>query len=97
MNHKELILAAEFLEQHSDDLSDNGCNDWEYPDDWTEQEKIDFCRKYHSFNKSPEDFDPDDLTLPDFAVASFLAHKLTLQAEHEKKMDEVDYQSGDHD
>lgn len=77
MNHKELILAAEFLEQHSDDLSDNGCNDWEYPDDWTEQEKIDFCREYHNFNKSPEDFNPEDLTLPDFAVASFLAHKLS--------------------
>lgn len=97
MSHKELILAAEFLEQYSDDLSDNGCNDWEYPDDWTEQEKIDFCREYHDFNKSPEDFDPDDLTLPDFAVASFLAHKLILQAKHEKKMDDANYMQDSRD
>jgi len=97
MNHKELTLAAEFLEQHSDDLSDNGCNDWKYPDDWTEQEKIDFCREYYEWRRGEEYFNRSDLSLPDFAVAEFLAHKLILQAEHEKKMNEVDYQSCDHD
>jgi hypothetical protein len=81
MNHKHLTLAADFLSQCSDELSNNGCNDWYYPENWTEEEKITFCREYYEWNGDADDFDCSDLTLPDFAVAAFLAHKFKKFAE----------------
>ncbi len=42
MNRKWLKLAGEFLDQAADILGNRGCNDWEWPIDWTEQERKEF-------------------------------------------------------
>ena len=78
MNAKEKLLAAKFLDSASDSLSNNGCNDWDFPDDWTQEERSKFVEEYYVFNQTPEDFDMDplNLNLPDFDVIAFLAHKL---------------------
>jgi hypothetical protein len=76
MNQKEKKVAAELLRTASEQFSNHGCNDWNYPKDWTEDEKLQFVREYHEWNGDPEDFDPEFLFLQDWAVMSFLAHKL---------------------
>lgn len=77
MNAKERALAASLLRTASDDFANHGCNDWEWPADWTHEQKTEFVREYHEWNDDPEEFDADYLHLPDFAVMAFLAHKIT--------------------
>jgi len=43
MNIREKQLAADLLQQFSSDLSSRGCNDWNYPLHWTQEEKIAFA------------------------------------------------------
>lgn len=74
MNEKTLLLVSDLLELASDELSNNGCNDWDFPKGWTKAEKQEFVRSYHEWNGDPEEYDPSDLTLPDWAVASYLSH-----------------------
>ena len=81
MNPKWLKLAADMMRAYSDALGSNGCNDWDFPADWTEAEKAEFCLAEEVWNGSPQDFDPDNLVLPDFAVAGFLAAQLKTLAE----------------
>jgi len=76
MNTKELKLAADLLRTASDVFANHGCNDWEFPDDWTEQERHDFVKEYHDYNGDPEEFNPKFLRLHDYAVMAFLARKL---------------------
>ena len=79
MNLKERELAAQMLDAASDEYSDHGCNDWNFPSDWTHEERLTFVKDYHDFNGNPGDFLPTHLHLPDFAVMSFLAHKLRME------------------
>lgn len=76
MNTKEMLLAASLLNDYSDALGNRGCNDWEFPADWTQQERIAFVREYHEWNGDPEEFSAAFLHLPDFAVAAFLSYKI---------------------
>lgn len=76
MTNKELKLAGELLDKASDVYANYGCNDWEFPPDWTLEERRTFVKEYHDYNGSPDDYDPDDLWLGDFQVMAFLAHKL---------------------
>ncbi|MBL4886752.1 MAG: hypothetical protein JKY95_19775 [Planctomycetaceae bacterium] len=76
MNNKCNLLAAQMLADYCDKLSDNCCNDWEYPDDWTLEEKQKFKKDYHDWNGDPEVYDDDHLNLPDFAVAALLSAQL---------------------
>ena len=78
MNNKAKLLAAQMLNDYCDSLSDNCCNDWEYPDDWTLEEKQKFNKDFHEWNGDPEEYDSEFLSLPDFSVAGFLA--ATLEA-----------------
>jgi len=78
MNAKEKALAAKMLEMASDEFGNHGCNDvdesfWE---GWTRDERIEFVKQYHEYNGDPEEFTPNHLHLPDFAIMGFLAHKL---------------------
>jgi hypothetical protein len=75
MTDKEQALVGQFLKAFSDRLGNDCCNDWNFPDDWTHEEKVEFCRAYHDWNGDPEEFNPDHLHLPDFAVAEFLASR----------------------
>jgi len=76
IKQKEKLLIIRFLEQASDEYSNRTCNDWKFPSDWTKEEKIEFCKEFHEWNGDSEEFNEDNLRLPDFAVMSFLAHKL---------------------
>lgn len=69
-------LAADFLKELADRQGNDGCNDWDFPSHWTKEMKEDFVRGYHRYNNSADDFDPDFITLPNFAVASYLAYIL---------------------
>lgn len=69
------ILAAQLLETASERFTNHGCNDFDPrcdPQDW-----LDFVKAYHDWNGDPEEFDPSQPHLPDWAVMSFLA-KLIL-------------------
>lgn len=76
LNKKEKQLLLDFLEQLYDYLGNEGCNDWEFPEDWTEKEKAKFVKAFHDLNGDPEEFDKDNLNLPDFCVVALLKHKL---------------------
>ncbi len=81
LNPKEAALVVQFLNEYSDELGNNGCNDWKFPPEWSQSEKETFVKEYHDYNGDPQEFDLTNLNLPDFAVASFLAYKLTLPLE----------------
>ena len=76
MNNKCNLLAAQMLNDYCDSLSDNCCNDWEYPEDWTLEEKQQFNKDFHDWNGDPEEYDSEFLSIPDFSVAGFLAAQL---------------------
>ncbi len=76
MTPKQRALAAALLDQYSDDLGNRSCNDWDFPENWTPEEVADFCKGAEEQNGTPEEFDPHDPSLPDFAVATYLAHLL---------------------
>ena len=81
MNDKEKELAAHWLHEASDVFGNHGCNDvpndvWK---DWTLEERQTFVKEYHAWNGDPAEYDPKWLHLPDFAIMSFLAHKLSTQ------------------
>ncbi len=76
MNAKEQKLAAKMINDYSDKLSNNGCNDWDFQKDWSEQEKRTFIREYHDWNGDPEEYDQNSLFIQNDSVAAFLASKL---------------------
>lgn len=69
-------LAADFLRELTRIQGNAGCNDWRFPAHWTQKMKEEFTQGYHRYNNSADDFDPDFLVLPDFAVTSYLAYLL---------------------
>ena len=76
MSEKEKALVKRFLKEHADVIGNRCCNDWDFPEDWTHEEKVQFVREYHEWNGDPEEFDEKFLHLPDFAVVEFLAHRI---------------------
>jgi len=78
MNDKEKQLAAEFLELAGDKFSNHGCNDVEesFWEGWTLEERQQFVKEYHDYNGDPEEYNPDFIDLPDWAIMKFLAYKL---------------------
>lgn len=81
--HKKLI--ASMLEDYSCLISRNICNDWNFPDDWTLEQRKEFCIAYHNWNGDPEEFDPENLTLPDYAVASFLSDLILIDNKQKRR------------
>lgn len=80
MNIKEKELAAKMLKLASDYFGNHGCNDVEESvyDGWTKEERQHFVKEFEEWNGSPQDYNPDDLHLPDWAIMSFLAFKLKV-------------------
>lgn len=76
IKNKWLLIAADFLEQASDEFSNHGCNDWDFPDDWTEKEKQEFVKKMYEDNGDPENYNPNHLDMPNWWVMGFLAGKI---------------------
>ena len=81
MDIKQFKLAADLLDIASEEFSNHVCND--IPDEiyrgWTIKERQSFVKEYHEWNGDPKEYDPDHIYLPDWAVMSFLAHKLKNQ------------------
>lgn len=77
LNNKESVLVKYFLEDYSSRLGNDGCNDWDFPKDWSVREKEEFVKHYHAWNGDPEEYNPKRLNLPNFAVVSFLAYKMS--------------------
>lgn len=78
MTDKEKKLFLTFLEDASDNLSGNTCNDvddkvWK---GWKKSDRINFVKEFHEWNGDPEEFDKNNLHLPDFAILDFLIYKL---------------------
>ena len=75
LNSKECKLAVNFLHDFSCRLSNDGCNDWDFPEDWTPVEiyhfKLDIC-KWNGGNETPYDW----TNVPNWMVAYVLAKKL---------------------
>lgn len=44
MKQKWLKLAGEMLRDHAENLGNRGCNDWNWPADWTPEERLEFAR-----------------------------------------------------
>lgn len=76
MTIKEKLLAAEILDQVADEYSNHGCNDWDFPEEWTAEEKIKFVREFHEFDDSLDEFNPAHLGMADYWVMKLLAHKI---------------------
>ena len=78
MNEKEIKLAIEFLHMASDEFGNHGCNDVEEKlwDGWTKEERQKFVKEFHENNGDPEEYTPDFLHIPDFAIMDFLAYQL---------------------
>jgi hypothetical protein len=73
MNMKWAKLCGQLLRQASEEFSNHGCNDWNFPPDWTLEERQEFVKAMHEDNGSPEEYDPEHLHVPDWWVMSFLA------------------------
>ena len=80
MNPEWKLLAADLLKEVGQEYSNHVCNDWEFPADWSLEDRQDFVKAYHDYNGDPEEFDPNFLHLPDFAVLGFLSHLLKQEA-----------------
>ena len=76
MTEKEKTLAVGFLKEFGSVLCNRSCNDWDFPADWTHEEKCTFMREFLEWNGTPEDFDEERLWISDACVAQFLAHKI---------------------
>ena len=77
MNEKEKLIASSMLDEYSDRLGNDGCNDWDFPPGWTMAEKQVFVKEYHEWNGDPEEYDEkEDPYISNHCVALFLAHKL---------------------
>lgn len=76
MLEKWRLLAADLLEQGSDEFAKHVCNDFSFPKGWTKAEVKDFVSQMHAQNGTPEEFDPRNLSVPDWWVMAFLADEL---------------------
>lgn len=74
VNKKEMQLAAQMLKDFSFVLGRNKCNDFDFPSDWTSEEIMEFCKKYHEWNGDADEIQEPYICLPDFAIAAFLAN-----------------------
>jgi len=78
MTDKEKKLTALFLRLASDEFGNHGCNDVpeKYFEGWTKEERQQFVKEIHEWNGDPEEYNPEFLHTPDFAIFGFLAHKI---------------------
>lgn len=79
MPEKYWKLLENFLYRHSEDLGNNGCNDWEFPSDWGKEEKSKFIEAFHKWNNTPRVDIEGTTNLMDFqalgALEQFIAER----------------------
>ena len=82
MNNKETKLLIDFLEEYSERLSNDGCNDWYFPNNWSFEERKQFEKEFYEYNGSTEDFDPKSPPfLGNSCAVDLLIHKLKSSLE----------------
>lgn len=71
-------MLAKFIDLAADELGNNGCNDVDesFYDGWSVEERQEFVKEFHDWNGNPQDYDPEYLDLPDFAIMRFLKDKI---------------------
>lgn len=84
MNDKEIKILLMFLDELGDRFGNDGCNDWNFPSDWTKEEKIKFNKEFWTLNGSPEEFDEKHLHMMNTMVLELLKKKLM---QHFKEVD----------
>lgn len=72
----EIELIIDLLELAADRYSNDGCNDHDYPESWTEDDKIQFAKDYHDWNGDPEEFNEKWLIHENWIMMQLLAEKL---------------------
>lgn len=81
MNKRDLELAATLLEMASDKFSNHGCNDFDLPDSWTQDECDEFTLAMQTWNGDPENHEPGRRMTMDWFVMSYLAAMLKKASE----------------
>lgn len=77
MNKNMIKMILYFLGDYEEELSDRICNDFNLKEFIPEKrEREQFVKDYHNWNGDPEEYNPDNLNLPDFAVVTFLIERL---------------------
>jgi hypothetical protein len=74
----EQKILLELVEVASQQLSNNGCNDFDLSEHLSEAEVDKLAQEYHAYNGDPGEFRPDEdnsLAVPDFALISYLTKK----------------------
>lgn len=80
MTAKQLKLAGEMLALAADQFSNHGCNDWEWPETWTQDERDAFAKAYHEYNGDLENFRPGQ-RMNDYSVMYLLGALLEDEAQ----------------
>lgn len=78
MKDNEKRLASSLLKDAAHVFSNHGCNDVDesHYDGWTKEDRQQFVKEFHDWNGDPEEYDPEQLDLPDWLLMDFLAFKL---------------------
>lgn len=82
MTKRELLArAANFLDKYSDELGNNGCNDFDMEKFMPDHlERWNFIEDYHEWNGDRQEWASEGrdrpLSLPDFAVVAYIAYLL---------------------
>lgn len=76
LNQKETEILDQFLDQLTDTMYNNCCNDWDFPENWAPFDRQKFVREYHAWNGNPEEYNPQHLRLMDFQAVSFLRQRM---------------------
>lgn len=81
MTYKELQLAGKLLGLASDEFANHGCNDIEEDvwKGWSEEERKELIAEYYEWANEPEEAAEGHADIEDFALMSFLAHKLKAE------------------
>lgn len=77
INLKEMQIVQSMMQDYSEVLANKRCNDWNFPENWTQKEKEIFTKHYYAWNGDPENYNPNYLHINDSSVAAFLAYKMT--------------------
>ncbi len=76
MTRKELEVAAEMLRLAADQFSHHGCNDWQFPDHWTQEECDKVTLAMAVASGDPESHEPGRRDAMDWWVMDYLAGRL---------------------
>lgn len=57
LNKKLMLLTASLLEEYEERLGNDGCNDWEFPEDWTKEQALELTNLYVAVTADSGEFE----------------------------------------